>query len=205
MNRATLTGAGAAVLFVVFASDLIFHGPVTSADPAISLWLHAHMQPVLTQVLLAVTHMHSTTGLLVMSALIAAFCALRHRARLIPWLLLTVQGGQVLNWLLKEAFRRARPHWDSPLLELSSYSFPSGHSAGSTVFWSFACLLACWWPATPAVRRLVFCLAPVMVAATAFSRVYLGAHYTSDVLAGICEGVAWASACAWLHRSRIAA
>ena len=114
-------------------------------------------------------------------------------------MLLTVQGGQVLNSLVKDVFHRARPHWDAPLVELSTYSFPSGHAAGSTVFWAFLCMLAWWWPARPAVKRTVAMFAVLMVVLTCVSRVYLGAHYLSDVLAGVCEGVAWASVCALLR------
>src|SRR5947209_3293599 len=78
-----------------------------------------------------------------------------------------------------------------PLLTLTTYSFPSGHAAGSTVFWGFVCVVAWHWPARDPLRRAVAVIAPAMVALTCLSRVYLGAHYFSDVLAGICEGIAW--------------
>lgn len=195
--------AGSLALFAAITTDLLLHGPLTSADPSISLWLHARMQPALTQALLAITHMHSQVGLVAMSAALAVFLFVKGRASWILWLVLTVQGGQVLNALVKEAFHRARPHWDEPIVHVATYSFPSGHACGATVFWGFACVLAWAWPAPPAVRRTIAIVAPVMVALTAFSRVYLGAHYTSDVLAGICEGVAWVSVSAWVLRAQI--
>ena len=191
--------AGAMALFAMVAADLLLHGPLTSADPAISSWFHAHMQPALTAFLFFFTHLHSTIGLLAMSAGIALFLASTGRLRWVPWLLLTVQGGQALNVLMKDTFQRPRPHFDHPLVSLATYSFPSGHAAGSTVFWGFACVLAWSWPARPSIRTLVAVAAVLMVVLTCLSRVYLGAHYPSDVLAGVCEGVAWVGVCAGLR------
>ena len=203
--KAGVTLIGALALFGAFAADLLFEGPVTQADPAISAWLHSHMHPALTQVLFAVTHMHSPIGLSIMSALVAVLLVARKRIHEVPWLMLTVQGGQILNVGVKDVFQRARPHFDDPLVTLATYSFPSGHAAGSTVFWGFLCMLAWTWPARQGIRRALLVIAPLVVALTAFSRVYLGAHYFSDVLAGVCEGVAWVSLCALLRARTIRA
>lgn len=191
--------AAALAGFALLAADLLLHGPVSSHDEAISLWLHARMQPVVTEILWGFTHLHSTIGLVLMSAVLAVILVAKHRGRWVPWLVLTVQGGQLLNAGVKELFHRARPHWDTPLVQLATYSFPSGHAAGSTVFWGFVCVLAAA-EAGPrdGSRRWVpwlFLLAALMVALTDLSRVYLGAHYLSDVLAGTCEGIAWVALC----------
>ena len=191
--------AAAITLFAVIAADLLLHGPLTSADPAISSGFHANMHPALTSFLFFFTHLHSTIGLDAMSAGIALLLVSKRRAREIPWLLLTVQGGQLLNVLVKHAFQRPRPHFDHPLVTLASYSFPSGHAAGSTVFWGFACVLAWSWLARRSLRRVLAVIAPVMVVLTCLSRVYLGAHYLTDVVAGVCEGVAWVCVCAGLR------
>lgn len=194
--------AGLAV-FLLAVADLLLHGPLTRIDPEISTWLHARMQPELTRFLFFFTHVHSTTGLLAMSAALAAgFIAMRR-----PWwiasLLLTVQGGQLLNAGMKHVFGRARPHWDEPVVALTTLSFPSGHAAGTTVFWGFVCVAAWSLDAPPALKRVLAAVAPLMVLLTCFSRVYLGAHYLSDVLAGVGEGVAWVALCE-LARRRLA-
>ena len=191
--------AAGVTLFTILAADLLLHGPLTSADPAISSWFHGHMRPAVTAFLFFFTHLHSTIGLDVMSVLVAVFLAVKHRARWIGWLLLTVQGGQLLNVLVKDSFQRPRPHFDHPLVTLATYSFPSGHAAGSTVFWGFVCVLAWSWPARDSIRRLLAVVAPLVVALTCLSRVYLGAHYLTDVVAGVCEGVAWVCACVLLR------
>jgi len=191
--------SAALALFALFAADLVFHGPITSIDPAISLWLHAHMQSGATKFLFLFTHPHSTIGLIVMTAMLAVFLVVKKRARMIPWMLLTIQGGQLLNVAVKDVFQRTRPNFDDPVVQLATYSFPSGHAAGSTVFWGFACVLAWSWPAPVALRRALAAIAPLTVALTCLSRVYLGAHYFSDVLAGVCEGIAWVCACEMLR------
>jgi undecaprenyl-diphosphatase len=97
--------------------------------------------------------------------------------------------------LAKNIFQRPRPHFDEPLVTLASYSFPSGHAAGTTVFWGFVCVLAWSWPARAPIRRALGAIAPAMVVLTCASRVYLGAHWLTDVVAGVCEGVAWVCVC----------
>jgi len=191
----------ALLLFAVFAADLLLGGPITRSDPVHSLWLRAQMHPRVTQAMLLVTQWHGTTGILVMSALLGVGLAAAGRAWLVPWLLLTVQGGQLLNVAAKQVFQRARPVWDEPILTLTTYSFPSGHAVASTVFWGFVCVVAWNWPASPGVRRACATAAVVLVSLACFSRVYLGAHYLSDVLAGISEGIAWLCACVLARRA----
>jgi len=119
-----------------------------------------------------------------------------------------VPGGMLLNVALKHAFRRIRPSFDDPLLSLVTYSFPSGHTAAATVFYG---LLACYlvrrtqaWR----VRVLIVAGAVAMVMLVALSRMYLGVHYLSDVLAAAAEGAAWLAICvtavSTLHRRRLA-
>ena len=110
-------------------------------------------------------------------------------------LVLAVPGGLVLNALLKLAFERARPALDHPLVHLTTFSFPSGHATGATVWWGFVLVL--WCSSRPgAAARIAGTIAVVaVVLLTALSRVYLGAHYPSDVLAGIAEGTLWLLVC----------
>jgi undecaprenyl-diphosphatase len=110
------------------------------------------------------------------------------------WLLavmLTMPAGMVLNVMLKLYFARQRPEFDEPLLHLATYSFPSGHAAYSTMLYG---LLAAY--VAHRVDRWRWRLASVLMCAAiivliAFSRLYLGAHYLTDVVAGVLEAVAW--------------
>jgi undecaprenyl-diphosphatase len=145
--------------------------------------------------MLFVTYWHQQSGILVMAALLALYLR-KHQA--VYWfaaLWAAVPGGMILNVLLKYTFQRARPIFDEPLVTLATYSFPSGHASGATLFYGFlAAYLVCALP-RPGARAAVGVLALFMVALVALSRVYLGAHYLSDVLAGIAFGSAWLAVC----------
>jgi len=198
----------ATAFFAHLAGAVVAGAPITRLDVEVANWLHphAHAGGLLRSFLLAVTHMHSTPGILALAALFGVHLYRRgHRYSLIA-LTSSVPGGQILNVVLKHTFERARPHFAEPILELTTYSFPSGHAMGATVLYGFiACYLArharSWWG-----RVLPFVLALSMVATVAFSRMYLGVHYLTDVLAGMVEGCAWLAVCitgaATLNRRR---
>ncbi|HEU5317074.1 MAG TPA: VTT domain-containing protein, partial [Chloroflexota bacterium] len=114
------------------------------------------------------------------------------------WILtlwLAVGGGLLLNWLLKLSYERARPRFDDPLLTLTTYSFPSGHTAGAVVFYGVLAAFLVSRFHQPWKRLACVTGAVVAVALVAFSRMYLGAHYLSDVLAAICSSTAWLVLC----------
>lgn len=177
-----------ALAFALLAAQVVYALPLASAlDPAVSHWLAAHRLPGLTFVLASLSAMHSTLGI---DTLLALSCLVLVRARRrgdALWLALTVQGAMLLNYALKEAFARPRPLLAEALVFPSSWSFPSGHALASTVFWGALLLLV------PAGRnrRLGWVAATSLVALVALSRVYLGAHYLTDVFAGMAEGGAW--------------
>ena len=93
-------------------------------------------------------------------------------------------GVLATNALMKLAFHRARPSFDDPFVTLATYSFPSGHVAGSTIFYGLV-VAAVFARTTNARWRAL------AVALVAFSRMLLGAHFLSDVLAAFAEGIAW--------------
>ncbi|MDB5871732.1 MAG: hypothetical protein JWQ07_1174 [Ramlibacter sp.] len=185
----------ALLLFGWLAADLLRHGPITRADAGISTWFHGHLHPLITQSLLAVTYLHSTAGVCLMALAAALFLAWRRQAQWLPALALAVPGGLLLNASVKQAFHRARPDLADPLLTLATYSFPSGHTAGATVWWGFFAVLLLSHQPRLAWRVAGVALAAVMISLTALSRVYLGVHYLSDVLAAIAEGCAWLALC----------
>jgi len=196
--RATLGVALLALtagLFAALAADLVYQGPVTQADARVGGWLQGRVQPGFTQLMLAVTHLHSNTGIALMAAVAAVALIGRRQVAWLPVLAASVGGGLLLNVVVKHAFQRARPVWDEPLLTLHTYSFPSGHTAGATVWWGFVTVLVFTHrPAWP-WRAATLAVAIGMVSLTALSRVYLGVHHLSDVLAAVAEGCAWLVLC----------
>ena len=177
-------------IFLAIAWSVASRAPLVALDARIAAWLHAHASPALTTVMLAVTHANSTVAIAAWSLVFAAVLA---RLREWYWMLtlgLAVGGGLALNALLKYVYERARPRFDDPLVSLETYSFPSGHTAGAVVFYG---VLAAFLVSRFYGRGLrAACVAGAIaaVAIVAFSRMYQGAHYLSDVAAAACSSTA---------------
>ncbi|CAM5406421.1 phosphatase PAP2 family protein [Eoetvoesiella caeni] len=101
----------------------------------------------------------------------------------------------LVNVLMKHAFQRPRPIFDHPLVSLATYSFPSGHTVASTLFYGMLAALILSKTTSWSKRVWAVLLAFAIVSLVAFSRLYLGAHYLSDVLAAMAEGLAWLALC----------
>jgi undecaprenyl-diphosphatase len=195
--------------FAELAGAVQAGAPITELDLQLAQWLHAHAHasPALRSFLLGVTHLHSTPGILGMTALAGLWLARRQARHWMLTLLVAVPGGMLLNVAMKLVFARARPRFDAPIVELASYSFPSGHAVAATLLYG---MLACYLTRHAAgmgKRAAIVAGAAGMVLLVAGSRLYLGAHYLSDVLAGIAEGCAWLTICVtgaatlWRHRA----
>ncbi|MEJ8836429.1 phosphatase PAP2 family protein [Ramlibacter sp. AN1133] len=175
------------VLVGLLAFQVWTDGPVTRLDLRVTLWLAAHRSAGLTGFMLAVTTAHQTKWLLAATLVVAAWLAWRrHWPQLAR--LGVVPAGMLLNAGLKNVFHRPRPQQGDPLVHLLTLSFPSGHAAASTVFYGALCALAFARWRSRAIRALAVGLAAAMVLLVTFSRVYLGAHYLSDVVAGVAVG-----------------
>jgi undecaprenyl-diphosphatase len=187
--------AVAAGVFAAIARDVWETSPILKQDLQVSVWLHTHGNPVFTAFLLAITQVHSTLGVPVMAAVLAWFVWRHGDHYWVLSLALAVGGGLLLNVLIKLIFNRARPAWDDPILTLTSSSFPSGHTAGATLFYGFIAAYMVWRMKTPAARVLAVLGCALMVALVGFSRIYLGVHFLSDVLAAASISTVWLVLC----------
>ena len=181
----------AAWVFGAIAEDVITQDPLTIVDARFSAWLHAHTLDSLTRVMLLITGIHSLLGVTVLTLAVSSYLWMKRLRFWVLKLLLAVFGGMLLNLLLKHAFVRQRPRFDDPLLTLTTYSFPSGHTMLATVFYGTLCVLVASRVRQWRWRVLAIAVAGFMIVLVGFSRIYLGAHYLSDVLAAIAEGLAW--------------
>ena len=111
------------------------------------------------------------------------------------FVLVTVLGGAALNNLLKLGFARPRPDLVVPLIQVLTLSFPSGHSAISAVCYFTLGALIAQTHTSPMIRIYVLAIATLLTVLVGLSRIYLGIHYPSDVVAGWCFGIAWALIC----------
>ena len=181
--------------FGTIAAEVLEQSEVTVLDAWIANWFHQHKEGPWTPFMLVITHWHRPAGVLVMAVVFGAWLYRRGAHYWLATLVLAVPGGMLLNILLKYSFQRARPSFAEPLVTLTTYSFPSGHASGATFFYGLlAAYILCTSTSWPA-RIWAVAVAVVMVALVAFSRVYLGAHYLTDVIAAVVEGVAWLAIC----------
>jgi len=185
----------AAWLFGAIAEDVVSSDRLTVLDVEIARWLRAHATPEATRWLLLVTDLHSTIAVSCYAAVVGAALTWRRHWRHLATVFVCVGGGLVLNVLMKLAFHRARPVLDEPLLTLASYSFPSGHVAGSTLMYGLVVAWTFTRTRRPLARAAVALAAAGAIALVAFTRMYLGVHYLSDVVAAFAEGVAWLALC----------
>jgi undecaprenyl-diphosphatase len=186
---------GAAWLFGIVVENVVNHASMTRIDDRVAAYLYALATPLFTIILTSI----SFFGAPAVTGSIAAVTGIvlwrrRHTYRLLL-LGIAVPGGMLFNVLIKYVIHRPRPFFDHPLLTLSGYSFPSGHAMASTVLYgilaTFAVRTSCNWQR----RALAVLTAAALIAVVCFSRIYLGVHYLSDVLAGILEGVVWLALC----------
>jgi len=185
----------ATLLFSAIAEDVVNKERLTVIDVKVSDVVHHHTRAPLTAAMLVFTNIHSSLGISIITLLVVAYLV-RHKLR--AWALalaLSVFGGMLLNVVLKNLFHRARPHFDDPILTLSSYGFPSGHTMMATTLYGALCALMVSHVRGWLWRMVTILAAAFLIGLVGFSRIYLGAHYLSDVLAAMVEGLAWLALC----------
>jgi undecaprenyl-diphosphatase len=182
-------------IFFNLAWDVASHDDIVVLDATVAAWLHAHGSPRLTEFMLLLTNLNSTAGIGAFSVLFALLLARLRERYWILTLALAVGGGMALNVLLKETYERARPHFDDPWVTLNTFSFPSGHTAGATLFYGVLAAFLVSRTNEWHVRIACVIAAVLMVVMVAFSRMYLGAHYLSDVAAAACSSTVWLVLC----------
>ena len=187
--------AGAAWIFGGISEDLISGDPLVLVDAFISEWLRSHPAPRFAAGMQLASALASATTVTFVFALM---CCILLWKRLWYWLsglVPAVAGGMLLNVLLKNLFGRARPGWADPLMALNDPGFPSGHTMMATIIYGFIAVFLVTRIASWQWRIFTAAMAVLLVFAVALSRMYLGAHYLSDVLAAMAAGTAWLAVC----------
>jgi len=182
-------------IFGKIAEDVVTGDPLTAVDREIAVWLHLHATPTLTEAMKFISLLASwpvVTAIFLFMALY--FVQERSRYHLLA-LMLTIPIGMLMNAMLKYAFHRSRPAWDDPILMIGSFSFPSGHAMAATLLYGFLAAFVVRKVQAWRWRVLAVLAAGLLIVLIGFSRLYLGVHYLSDVLAGMAAGTAWLALC----------
>ena len=180
------------VISIVLMEVLVEIAEHTFIKPALQqleLQFIAYVQqfvtPPLTAEVMLVTASGSSTFYLLASALVCCWYLYSRQKDRLYLYLVCLCGGGILNQVLKRIFERVRPDI-FPVIAESGYSFPSGHAMGAICFYGILAYFAG--------------LAGIYILLIGLSRVYLGVHYPTDILAGYAAGATWLFFCITLHR-----
>jgi undecaprenyl-diphosphatase len=193
-----VAGAGIAIactwVFVTLASN-VQSGATQAFDDAVMRWMGEHRIAWIERSLLEITALG--TGLVVMMiVIIAALFLTATQHRFSAFLLLVASaGGLILNTILKSSFDRPRPQIFEWLTNPSGSSFPSGHAMGSAIVYFTVAYLIARLEKRRWMRAVTIMVSLLLVLLISVSRLYLGVHYPSDVIAGMIIGLAWAGFC----------
>lgn len=195
----TLTLGVAAVLalgmgFGELLDNVLEGEGIAVADRPVVRFLAAHRRPWLIAAARVITDIGSPVGVAVTAVVVGVGLAWVRRSWL-PLLVfaLGVGGIGVINMTVKRLVGRGRPPLATAVLDERGFSFPSGHTVGTTVVWLLlAWMIGHWVISRRAVQVAVWTGALLMIVAVGATRVYLGVHFPSDVLAGWALGAAWA-------------
>lgn len=171
------------------------HEAITHLDRVVAVALSQAGRPRETQVMEVVTFFGGGIWIATVSAVVAAALGWMKRWRDVVVLLTAVVGADLLMQALKLLVHRARPEFVRPLIHAGGYSFPSGHATTSVALYLVLALLSFGWVRRRAARVCILAGALTLSALIGFSRLYLGVHYLSDVLAGFVLGAVWVAVC----------
>lgn len=192
MTAPTITSAGSLNLD---RDLLLFMRESTNlADPIGPKWVHNFMENV--------TALGSSTVLLLITLLAAGFLFARQMPRSGLLLVLTVFAGRLMVSGLKDVFQRERPDVVVPMIDVSSASFPSGHAMNSAIVYITLAFIVARSLARPSLKIYVWAAAILITGLVGFSRIYLGVHWPTDVIAGWLIGALWVAVCFWALKVR---
>ncbi len=187
-------GLASLFLFAKLSEDLLFH-ELAVFDHTVTGMVRIFASPRLTLTMKYISWFGSTTVLITVGLVVMLYTgAVRKHVWDTVLIPITLVGGIILNEGLKRLFHRQRPGLPH-LVEVSGYSFPSGHSMMSFIFYGLVIYLLWLNFRGRLARAALTVVLTLVILAVGVSRIYLGVHYPSDVAAGFAAGNFWLVAC----------
>jgi undecaprenyl-diphosphatase len=194
LSLSLLLGLATAILALIFfgwLADEALEGDARAFDDATRAAVHQFASPLMTAIMRGFSFVGSTIALSVGTIFVVVRFVMRKWKREARLFALTMIGAGLLNITLKLAFKRPRP---VPFFNLSppeTYSFPSGHSLTSAVFFGALAAILTARIKSRRVRIVIWIVGVGMFLLIGLSRIYLGVHYTTDVIAGFVAALIW--------------
>ena len=165
---------------------------VAALDSPVTSWLVAHRTPLLTVIMKVVTQLGGLWVLAPLLTIVGLVAALRYRQTDAPgFLAASSLGTAALVAAIKLLIARPRPRIGAIVATYGGYAFPSGHSAQAVAAYAALAFLIARSVGSWRRRVIVWAAAVMLAAVIGFSRLYLGAHWLTDVLGGFALGGAW--------------
>jgi undecaprenyl-diphosphatase len=194
LSLSLLVGLLAAIATLVFfgwLADEVLEGETRKFDEATRAAVHQLASPAMTTIMRGFSFAGSTLALTIATIIGGAWLVTKKRGREAKLFAVTMIGAALLNTTLKLTFKRARPLPFYDLLPPETYSFPSGHSLMSCCFFGALAAIVTARMKKKRARAIVWLLASTMFLLIGFSRIYLGVHHTTDVIAGFAAALIW--------------
>ena len=179
------------LVFLGWLADQVFEGDARQFDDATRAAVHTFASPTMTIFMRFMSFMGNTLSLTVATIAAIAWFAWRRWGREARLFALTMIGASLLNLTLKLAFQRPRPVPFFNLTAPESYSFPSGHSLASCCFFAGLAAILSGRVKSRRVRTIIWTIATITFLLIGLSRIYLGVHYPTDVIAGFASALIW--------------
>ncbi|MDL4842325.1 phosphatase PAP2 family protein [Aquibacillus rhizosphaerae] len=181
-------------IFVELGEDLLAH-EIQLFDSSIIEFLKTLETDTLDQIMIFITELGSVWFLTTMSIFVVLALWFKAKDKWgITAFIVAIAGGGTITKVLKHHYDRGRPSIN-PEIDAVGYSFPSGHSMGSLIFYGFAIYLVAKSKRSKPVKWCFAILASFLIFLIGTSRAYLGAHFPSDVFAGFLAGFVWMTLC----------
>ena len=181
--------------FVMIAKEVAVGTTVAAFDHEFAAALHANSSPAWRQAFSVVTQFGSVLVMAVATTIVAALLLIRRHYVMAAGWIIAQAGGGILVTTLKHTFERERPALPDVHLLASGWSFPSGHAAGTFVFFGMGAYLLSRLSRSWTAHAAVIAAAAAWCLIMGFSRLYLGVHFVSDVVAGLITATAWVAIC----------
>jgi membrane-associated phospholipid phosphatase len=183
-----------AIIYVLAQlSEEVLEREAFGFDKTILLWIHQFANPTFDTIMLNVTRLGNPSTVVFITLITLGILWGRRYRQEAKIFLFNCLGGAILSYGLKLAFSKPRPQLWKSLIAEKSYSYPSGHALGSIVLYGFlACLLGNHYPK---YTKVSYSIAAILIASIGLSRLYLGVHWPTDVIAGYGVGFLWVTFC----------
>ncbi|MGH3880193.1 MAG: phosphatase PAP2 family protein [Actinophytocola sp.] len=195
-TRAALVGA----LALAAAALTATFGGLVTLDTATREWLIGRRSPDLTAVMIALSTIGSSVVLVPLALGVAVWLGVGRHRREASLVVGTTLGAWLLGPLLKHAVERARPE-DAHLVLVNSWAYPSGHSLTSTAVLGVLSVVVSIRLTARTARLATVAAGVILVVLVGISRIYLGVHWPTDVLAGWLIGAGWLAGCLLVYEA----